>query len=79
MSKGYAKVGIDIDLSIGDIRHPTSTSVIPISETNTSDWKMSFQYRKCSNSDIRYPTLKKKKYFTLQIQTLAPWKGKRVL
>jgi hypothetical protein len=30
-------VGIDIDLNVGDIRHPTSTSVIPISETNMSD------------------------------------------
>jgi hypothetical protein len=30
-------VGINIDLNVGDIRHPTSTSVIPISETNMSD------------------------------------------
>jgi hypothetical protein len=30
-------VGIDIDLNVGDIRHPTSTSVIPISEENMSD------------------------------------------
>jgi hypothetical protein len=32
-----AKVDIDIDLNVGDIRHPTSTSVIPISEENISD------------------------------------------
>ncbi len=34
-------------------RYPTSTSVIPISETNMSDWHTSFRYRKCSNIDIR--------------------------
>jgi hypothetical protein len=33
----YAQVGIDIDLNVGDIRHPTWTSVIPISEENMSD------------------------------------------
>jgi hypothetical protein len=46
-------VGIDIDLNVGDIRHPTSTSVIPISEENMSDWKSSFRYRKSSDIDIR--------------------------
>jgi hypothetical protein len=30
-------VGINIDLNVGDIRHPTSTSVIPVSEENVSD------------------------------------------
>jgi hypothetical protein len=30
-------VGIDIDLNVGNTRHPTSTSVIPILETNMSD------------------------------------------
>jgi hypothetical protein len=34
-------------------RHPISTSAIPISETNMSDWKTSFRYRKCSDIDIR--------------------------
>ncbi len=47
------EVGIDIDLNVGDIRHLTLTSVIPISETNMSDWKLSFRYRKCSDIDIR--------------------------
>jgi hypothetical protein len=53
-------VGIDIDLNIGDIRHPTLTSVILISEENVSDWKLSFPYRRGSDiniwvhSDIRY-------------------------
>jgi hypothetical protein len=32
-----AEVGIDIDLNVDDIQHPTSTSVIPISEENMSD------------------------------------------
>ncbi len=32
-------MGSDIDLNIGDIRHPTSTSVSPISEENMSDGK----------------------------------------
>jgi hypothetical protein len=31
-------VCIDIDLNVGDIGHPTSTSVIPISETNMSEF-----------------------------------------
>ena len=39
-------MGIDIDLNVGDIRHPTSTSVIPISEENMSDSKLSYRYRK---------------------------------
>jgi hypothetical protein len=30
-------VGSDIDLNVGDIRHPTSTSVITILETNMAD------------------------------------------
>jgi hypothetical protein len=38
-------VGIDINLNVGDIRHPTSTSVIPISEE--------FQYQHLS--PFRYP------------------------
>jgi hypothetical protein len=46
-------MGIDIDLNVGDIRHPTPTSVIPISEENMSDWKLSFRYRKNSNIDVR--------------------------
>ncbi len=33
----YPQVGIDIGLDVGDIRHPTSTSLIPISEQNMSD------------------------------------------
>jgi hypothetical protein len=32
-----SQVGIDIDLNVGDIRHATSTYVIPISESNMSD------------------------------------------
>jgi hypothetical protein len=41
--------------AISDIRHrhPTLTSVIPISGKNVSDWKPSFRYRKCSDIDIR--------------------------
>jgi hypothetical protein len=31
------KVGIDIGLDVGDIRHPASTSVIPISEQKMPD------------------------------------------
>ncbi len=46
-------MGIDIDLNVGDIRYPTSTSVIPISEPNMLDWKTSFRYWKCSDIDIR--------------------------
>ncbi len=49
----FSKVGIDIDPNVGDIRHPTSTSVIPILEINMSDWKLSVGYRKCSDIDIR--------------------------
>jgi hypothetical protein len=30
-------VGIDIGLDVGDIRHPASTSVIPISEQKMPD------------------------------------------
>ncbi len=47
--------------TVGDIRHPTSTTVIPISEENMSDWKLSFRYRKgfdidiWVHSNIRYP------------------------
>jgi hypothetical protein len=43
--------------------HPTSTSVIPISEENMSDWKLSCRYRKgfdidiWVHSDIRYPKI----------------------
>ncbi len=38
-------MGINIDLNVGNFRHPTSTSAIPISETkNMSDWKLSFWY-----------------------------------
>ncbi len=48
-----SQVGIDIDLNVGDIRHATSTYVIPISESNMSDWKTSFRYRNCSYIDIR--------------------------
>ncbi len=33
-------------------RYPTSTIVIPISEENMSDWKLSFRYRKGSDIDI---------------------------
>ncbi len=41
-------------LTIGDsdIRHLTSTSVIPISEEYMWDWTLSFQYRKSSDIDI---------------------------
>jgi hypothetical protein len=38
---------------ISDIRHPTSTYVIPILERNMSDWKTSFRYRNYSDNDIR--------------------------
>jgi hypothetical protein len=41
-----SSTSLDIDLNIGDIRHPTSTSVIPISKENMSDWKLSFWYWK---------------------------------
>jgi hypothetical protein len=68
-------VGIDIDLNVGDIRHPTLTSVIPISETNMSDWKTSFRYRKCSDIDIRVQSdirhWRKQNYFSLQIRTVS--------
>ncbi len=47
------QVGIDIDLNVGDIRHLTSTSVIPISEEKISDWKPSFRYLMSSDIDIR--------------------------
>jgi hypothetical protein len=33
-------MGIDIDHNVGDIRHPTSTYVIPISETNSVRLKL---------------------------------------
>ncbi len=33
--------------------YPTSISVIPISEKNISDWKLSFPYQKCLDIDIR--------------------------
>ncbi len=48
----WASTSISMSV-ISDIRYPTSTSVIPISETNMSDWKTSFRYRKCFDIDIR--------------------------
>jgi hypothetical protein len=55
--KGLFTIGGHRHINVGDIRHPTSTYVIPISETNMSDWKTSFRYRKTSNIDIRVPSV----------------------
>jgi hypothetical protein len=71
-------VGIDIGLHVGDIRHPTSTTLIPISEQNTSEnnplipiseefrylHQLPFGYRTKSISDIRYLKLKNHSYMT---------------
>ncbi len=61
----------DIDICCSDIgdKCVRLKNLIPISEV--------FRYRQ--QSSFRYQTLKKKKYFTLQIQTHVPWNGKRSL
>ncbi len=56
-------MGIDIDLNVGDIRHPTLTSVIPIRDKyvglkNVILISEVFRYR--HQSSFRYPTMKKK-------------------
>ncbi len=54
-------MGIDIDLNVVDIRHPTLTSVIPISETNMKNViPISEVLRYRHQSSFQYPTLKKK-------------------
>ncbi len=56
-------MSINTGLNVGDIRHLTSTFVIPILEENMSDIKQSFRYLKSSNidnrvhSDIRYQNI----------------------
>jgi hypothetical protein len=50
--------------AISDIRHPTSKSVIPISEKNKSDWKLSFRYQKSSDIDIWVHSDIQKMFFT---------------
>ncbi len=65
-------MGIDIDLNVGDIRHPTSTSVIPISETNMSTEKRHYDIESVpiSTSElIPISDIEEKKFFTLQIRT----------
>ncbi len=47
-------MGIDIGLDVNDIRHPTSTSLIPISEQKMSDLFLSFRYRNSSDIDINF-------------------------
>jgi hypothetical protein len=47
-------LGIDIGLDVGDIRHPTSTSLIPISEQKMSDYILLFWYRNSSDIDINF-------------------------
>jgi hypothetical protein len=61
----------DINICYSDIgeKYVGLTNVIPISEV--------FRYR--HQSSFRYPTLKKKIYFTLQNCTLVPWNGQRSL
>ncbi len=72
-------------LNVGDIRYPTSDIDICYSDIGDKYVGLKsviliskvFRYR--HQSSFRYPTLKKKKYFTLQIRTHAPWNGKRAL
>jgi hypothetical protein len=64
---GKRAVHVQKLISIGGYWHLTSTSVIPISETNMSDWKTSFRYR--HQSSFRNPNIEEKKYFNLQIRT----------
>jgi hypothetical protein len=68
-------VGIDIDLNVGDIRHPTSTSVIPISETNMSTEKRHSDLGSIPISTSEFIPLsdiEENKYFFLQIRTRNP-------
>ncbi len=66
-------------------RYPTSDIVICYSDIgdkyvglkNITPILEVFRYR--HQSSFRYPTLKKKENFTLQIQTRAPWNGKQAL
>ncbi len=49
----WISVDTDIDRYVGEIRRPTLTPFIPISEKNMSDKNFVYRYRKGPNIDIR--------------------------